>query len=442
MIFSKQTVQAAIVSTALLVQGLAYAIPSYTRQTGDSCGSCHVGAFGPQLTPHGIAFKLGGYTDSNGSKTLPLSGMITANVTKTAKDVDEPIEHYNANNNATLQEFSAFVAGAVTKNIGVFSQITYSGVERKTSLDHFDVRYARELTQADGKTAVAGVSFNNHPAVQDVFNSLGAWSYPYLSADLAPSPDANVLLEGERVAGTIAGLTGYTLLGNGIYLEAGAYTNQNAKFLDKVQNIQADSRLHGLSPYARVAYYKDNHASNYSVGLVGMTASVKPIEGDQSSDKFTDVGVDANYQFLGDRRNVCGASFSYIYEKQDLQNTFAAGGAESAKANLRSAKLSSSYYFDQTYGVTAGYFDKRGSADSLLYAANESKTPDSSGYIVQADWTPWGKDSSWMAPWANVRLGLQYTGYTKFNGAANNYDGNGRNASDNNTIMGFVWTAW
>jgi hypothetical protein len=25
-------------------------------------------------------------------------------------------------------------------------------------------------------------------------------------------------------------------------------------------------------------------------------------------------------------------------------------------------------------------------------------------------------------PWLNVKLGLQYTAYTKFNGASNNYD--------------------
>jgi len=32
-----------------------------------------------------------------------------------------------------------------------------------------------------------------------------------------------------------------------------------------------------------------------------------------------------------------------------------------------------------------------------------------------------------------MRVGLQYTGYSKFNGASSNYDGFGRNASDNDT---------
>lgn len=31
-------------------------------------------------------------------------------------------------------------------------------------------------------------------------------------------------------------------------------------------------------------------------------------------------------------------------------------------------------------------------------------------------------------------LGVQYTGYTSFNGAGTNYDGVGRNANDNNSV--------
>ena len=34
----------------------------------------------------------------------------------------------------------------------------------------------------------------------------------------------------------------------------------------------------------------------------------------------------------------------------------------------------------------------------------------------------------------NLQLGVQYTGYTRFNGAMTNYDGAGRNASGNNTF--------
>jgi hypothetical protein len=34
----------------------------------------------------------------------------------------------------------------------------------------------------------------------------------------------------------------------------------------------------------------------------------------------------------------------------------------------------------------------------------------------------------------NIGLTFQYTGYTRFNGASLNYDGNGRNASSNSAV--------
>src|SRR5580704_833329 len=46
--------------SALLQVPTAYAIPSYARQTGFPCKSCHY--MPPELTPLGRAFKLNGYT--------------------------------------------------------------------------------------------------------------------------------------------------------------------------------------------------------------------------------------------------------------------------------------------------------------------------------------------------------------------------------------------
>jgi hypothetical protein len=40
-----------------------------------------------------------------------------------------------------------------------------------------------------------------------------------------------------------------------------------------------------------------------------------------------------------------------------------------------------------------------------------------------------------------VRLGLQYTGFLRFNGASSNYDGAGRSASQNNSLFLFLWMA-
>ena len=42
----------------------ANALPSFARQTGQPCGTCHTDY--PGLTPYGRLFKLGGYTAGGG----------------------------------------------------------------------------------------------------------------------------------------------------------------------------------------------------------------------------------------------------------------------------------------------------------------------------------------------------------------------------------------
>src|SRR3974377_1384721 len=45
---------------AIDANSAAQALPSFARQTGQPCGTCHTDF--PGLTPYGRAFKLGGYT--------------------------------------------------------------------------------------------------------------------------------------------------------------------------------------------------------------------------------------------------------------------------------------------------------------------------------------------------------------------------------------------
>lgn len=434
-----------LLATALLLcatQG--HAVPSYSRQTGDSCGACHVGGFGPQLTPHGIAFKLGGYTDSNGQKGLvPLSAMFNATFTHTAADQAGLPDRYKANNNATFQELSLFMAGRLSDQVGVFSQLTHSVIEKSTSLDRLDLRYAHETpVKGQAKPAVVGLSLSNLPTSQDPFNSLAAFGYPYLSSGLAPSPAASTLLD-SGLDGSLIGLTAYTLLPNGLYLEGGAYRDQGTQVLDKVENIQPENRTRGLSPYARVAYYQQRHKDNYSVGLVAMQSDVHPIDAPTAAyNRLRDVGVDASYQHLGNRQHIWGSSLRHVHEQQDRRQQVDAGEASQRHGSLDSTQASAYYTFNNSYGLVLGLFEVRGSADALAYAGNRTARPDSNGYTLEANWTPWGKDDSWKAPWANVRLGLQYTGYLKFNGARNDFDGTGLNARDQNTLMAYLWSAW
>ena len=91
------------------------------------------------------------------------------------------------------------------------------------------------------------------------------------------------------------------------------------------------------------------------------------------------------------------------------------------------------------------YVNLWGSKDFLLYApaagtGSRTGKPNSDYWIFELDYLPWWR------PFV-TKFTLQYTAYTKFNGASNDYDGNPgdtlpyprRSASFNNTLYLLVW---
>jgi hypothetical protein len=119
--------------------------------------------------------------------------------------------------------------------------------------------------------------------------------------------------------------------------------------------------------------------------------------------------------------------------------TFADGGAQHLRNSLQALNINASYWYRNTWGATVGAFADNGSADAVLYG--DTRSPNTQGGTVEVDWNPLGQSDSWGAPWANVRVGAQYTFYTRFSGAVRNVDGAGRRASDNNTFFVYLWLA-
>lgn len=105
---------AAAVTAALIgFARTAEAVPSFAAQTGQPCAACHVGGFGPQLTPFGRAFKIGGFTQGGGEDTLrdkiPFSAMVLTSFTNTAKAQPGPAsQHFSSNNNFAIDQVSIF----------------------------------------------------------------------------------------------------------------------------------------------------------------------------------------------------------------------------------------------------------------------------------------------------------------------------------------------
>jgi len=152
------------------------------------------------------------------------------------------------------------------------------------------------------------------------------------------------------------------------------------------------------------------------------------------TDHFTDYALDAQYQFIT-LTHAITAQTTWIHEKQNWSASYPSGGigAGPTPANptdhLDTFKAKASYYCRCKYGGTLAYFRTTGNADPGLYGSvpvtgSANGLPDTRGVIFEVDYLPFPQ----------VKLSLQYTWFLKFNGARFNYDGYGRNASDNNTV--------
>jgi hypothetical protein len=159
------------------------------------------------------------------------------------------------------------------------------------------------------------------------------------------------------------------------------------------------------------------------------------------SDHYTDVGIDASYQFMGSGKNIFQVNAIYTHEHQKLDAS-ALLGASLPSNSLNDLRADISYYWRNMLGGTVGYFDTWGSADPILYGDSATSKPDSRGFLFQLDATPFGNEASSLGPRFNVRVGVQYRIFTKFDGASSDYDGLGHNASDNNTLRVFTWFAF
>jgi hypothetical protein len=471
----------------------ARALPAFARQTGQNCVSCHAGGQFPELTPYGRMFKLTGYTI--GERAIPISVMGVGSYAKVADTTksDSPTTDFQKNGSPILASGSLFIAGKVTNNIGVFSQITYdnyagqqlgpdgepvSGFRGHTSADNIDIRYADRFIDGN-RDLIVGMSFNNNPSVADVWNTAAAWMQ-YVPV---PSPTSHQFIDGNAPypgfgsGGNLAGVNVYAYWNKLVYAELGTYRTANGPFSFMSAGIgDADTtKLRGTNnPYWRLALTHEWGPHNIMVGTSGMVAHVYDGGSDTSDPdnlgRFRNIGVDSQYQYILDPHTIT-VQAAYMRQKQDYSaNTLAEAAPpyflsdgvtpvapvnSSDTTNIFRAKLS--YVYRAKYGGSVAFFNKTGTTNTL----NQTSGFDSNGQITSGDPLETGITSTrvtgnasgnpatrgmtyeaFWTPVQYVRVGLQYTAYSKFNGAADNYDGFGRNAKDNNTVFLYVWAAY
>jgi hypothetical protein len=436
----------------------ANALPSFARQTGLACGACHT-AF-PQLTPLGRRFKLLGYTQTAPGTKMPgepgwvppVSGMTLFGFTHTATPIDNAGSPLNTNNNVELQQASLFYGGAITEHVGAFAQATYAGPQfgppaaHQLMWDNLDVRYANTTT-VGGMPVVYGISVNNNPTVQDLWNTTPAWGFPFVASNLANTPDAKTLID-NGFAGHVLGATAYVFFNDMFYLEGGGYGRLQSNLQNSLGIVADDGpNTTGGIPYFRAAFAPTWGRHSFEIGTFGLSANVLPAQGllGADVDQFRDIGFDSQYQYMGDGYAVTVRA-TYLHESQLLNASFANGLSANPTNTLNTFRAQGELALGGTVNkfiLTGGYFNTWGSSDTLLYGGNRTFSPNSDGWTAEIAYMPFGKTNApTLWPWANAKIGLQYVWYNKFNGASVDFDGMGTNARDNNTLFAYFWAAF
>jgi len=434
----------------------AQAVPSFARQTGMACEACHT--VWPELTHFGRVFKANGYILDNLKQVRgvtaqkeemlslaslpPLSLMIQASYTSVASALPDSGGTGNAQNGTVSfpQQVSLFYAGKIAPHVGAFLQLTYGNDSGTIGIDNTDIRVTDLKVLPGDQSLIYGLSLNNNPTVQDLWNTTPAFGFPYAASNNAPGGSFGTQIDGAR-GQDVAGLTAYVFWNESVYGEIGLYRSAKQGTAGPLDSKTPGGVVDGTAPYWRLAYEHNWGRHSLEGGLYGSTFKIfpdltgsgygQPLTG--PSDKFEDVAEDLQYQYIGDQ-HLFSITATRIHEKQTLDATYAAqvaseGTVGNPANDLTTIRGFATYYYKRKIGGTFGFFQTTGSTD-LALAPN---SPDTKGWVAEVNYMPW----------LNTKFSVQYTGYSKIDGLTTDTLGvPGRKASDNNTLYILAWLSY
>lgn len=421
----------------------AEAVPSFSRQTGMACASCHTSY--PGLTKLGREFKLNGYqmdglaqVSSSAGKSSPgmsinkipnLSVIVQAGEEGLSKKVPN-----TQNPSADFpKELGFYYAGRIAPHLGTFLQATYDS-GGSLGIDMSDIRYAR-TSQLFSKNFTWGLDVNNGPTFEDVWNSTPGYGWPYVDND-APVGPQSPFIASDAVATNVVGFGAYQYWHGLVYTYLGLYQGAPQGNTPASYGAGHDPSVSGAAPYYRIAI---TPIPNFEIGSFGLFAkyhaNLNGAPNPNATQHYSDIGVDSQYQLYPNNNNIMTFHATYIYEHvSHLDNTVPGGYSGSNSLDTNYFSIDGNWYYKHRYGLGVGFFSSYGQHSSYyqdVYGSDvgtgyrSNSRPNTNGETVQVDWFPW----------QNTRFSLQYIAYNQFNGAVHNYDGHGRNASDNNTWL-------
>ena len=295
---------------AMLAAPTANAVPSFARQTSMACEACHT--VWPELTHFGRVFKANGYTLDNLKQVRgvtaqreeilslaslpPLSLMVQVAYTQLATPLPDSAGNGASQQNGTVafpQQISLFYAGKIAPHAGAFIQLTYENASGTLGLDNTDIRFAGLKVLPGDQSLIYGVSLNNNPTVQDLWNSTPAFGFPYAASNAAPGVPFGAQIDGAS-GQDVAGLSVYAFWNESLYGELGVYRSAKQGFDGALDSTTAGGVVSGIAPYWRFAYEHNWGRHSLEAGVYGMTLKLFP-EGQVlhgAADRFQDVAQD------------------------------------------------------------------------------------------------------------------------------------------------------
>ena len=145
-------------------------------------------------------------------------------------------------------------------------------------------------------------------------------------------------------------------------------------------------------------------------------------------------------KYLANLEHIAELKTTYIRETRDLKASAYLGNTVNRDNYVNTYKINGSYTYAQTYTVALGYNKTWARADTVFDPAGTGQllpggNNGSEYFTAELSYVPFGKNYTLLSSLMNLRVALQYVGYTQF-------DGNQNQAANNNTFYMNGWLAF
>jgi hypothetical protein len=430
-------------SVALLLLGcwgvatLAGGLPGVIRQIARPCAGCYLGAFEPPLEPYGHPFRQADDTATGGQKPPVAMTVRTAFPGPRESQPGRSGRLLASSDAIAADQTSLFGAARIGQDAARFLGLNGGDMIPEFHAGGAGPGYAWAASRFE-PDAVSGGSMHDGPTARDPWNAMPVWGVPDYRFNFTSTSGAAAIVDGSvrpSASGLGAGAPWYNARQTGLSGDRGAeYDVLHATGPGPALGTPG---VPGSVPYWRVAVQKDLERHFLQIGTYGINATALPL-GTQAvgtTDTFTDIGADANYQFIVDPGSAVSDSLAaqatLVHEARSLDAGNRLLGANGFNT-FDAFRADASWRIGETVTPSIQYFRTSGSIGAVRYGWPGSR-PNSAGVIAEVAYVPWGGPGS-PVQFLNLRFAAQYVAYTEFNGT-------GRGAGGNNAVYLSLWGA-